>query len=131
MDLKKIHNLEKKYKDTNFYYFIIGLLIGFFIICMFNFFTHKNIFTGMSYIAFMAIFYVYCELIRIFFSSNLIRFLVSFFIFFIGLSIEMFFDGGYVDYTSFILTGFASIFISGMIVLAIIGYEHAQNKNKK
>lgn len=132
---KKLHNLIQKYKGTYSYNTIIGLLIGlsivFIIVLLKNLITHQNIFTDMSYIPFMAMFYVYCGLIRIFLSSNLSRFLVSFSILFVGLSIEMFIDGGYVDYTSFIVTGFASVFIAGMIVLAIIGYEHAQKKNQR
>lgn len=131
MGFKKLHNLINKYNKTNSYemmkWGLFGLFIAFMFVVMKNVITHQNVLTGMLYLLGFGMFFVYIWIIKVIFSSNLVRFLTSLVVIFITLSITMFFDGGYVDYTSFIVTGGASVFISGMIVLSI-GFNEKLSK---
>lgn len=112
--MKKLDNLLEK----NPLYFFLFLIILTVLFKMFlNIIQQRPIFTDIGEVFFIIGFYFVSWIIAKLFHSIYFRFFVGFIITFTYLSVEMFFDGSYVDYTSFIVTGGVAIFIATMMLL--------------
>lgn len=112
--MKKLNNLLKK----NPLYFLLFLIIlmSLFKILL-NIVQQRPIFNDIDSVFFIIGFYFVSWIIAKLFHSIYFRFFVCFIVTFTYLSVEMFFDGSYVDYTSFIVTGGVAIFITAMMLL--------------
>lgn len=114
--MKKIVDLLKK--DP--LYFLAFLVI---IIAVFNilssFVRHRPLFENIDNIVFIMAFYFVSWGMTKVTRSTVLRFLLSFILSFALFSVDMFFDGSYVDYTSFIVTGGVSLFIAAMMLIVM------------
>lgn len=112
--MKKLDNLLEK----NPLFFVLFLTILMVLFKMFlNIIQHHSAFDDMGAVFLIIGFYFVSWVIAKLFHSIYFRFFICFIVTFTYLSVEMFFDGSYVDYTSFIVTGGVAIFIAVMMLL--------------
>lgn len=123
--MKKFDNLLK----NNPLYFLLFLtfLMALFKILL-NVIQRRPIFNDIDSVFFIAGFYLVSWIITKLFHSKYVRVLAAFLVTFTYLSVEMFFDGSYVNYTSFIVTGAVAIFIAAMMSLIMNLIDSKNNR---
>lgn len=102
-----------------------------FVQMIFNLIKQRSIFQNMEGAYYVGGLYLVSWLLSKLRVSRLIRFLIAYLVSFTVLSIPMFFDGSYVNYTSFVVTGFGAIFIALMILVVIFGLNRRSGEDDK
>lgn len=123
--MKKFDKLLKNYP----LYFLLFLtfLMALFKILL-NVIQRRPIFNDIDSVFFIAGFYLVSWIITKLFHSKYVRVFAAFLATFTYLSVEMFFDGSYVNYTSFIVTGAVAIFIAAMMSLIMNLIDSKNNR---
>lgn len=123
--MKKFDKLLK----NNPLYFLLFLtfLMALFKILL-NVIQRRPIFNDIDSVFFIAGFYLVSWIITKLFLSKYVRVFAAFLVTFTYLSVEMFFDGSYVNYTSFIVTGAVAIFIAAMMSLIMNLIDSKNNR---
>ncbi|WP_439818950.1 hypothetical protein [Weissella paramesenteroides] len=123
--MKKFDDLLKN--NPSYFLIFITVLIALFKILL-NVIQHHPIFNDIDSVFFVAGFYLISWIITKLFHSKYVRFFAAFLVIFTYLSVEMFFDGSYVNYTSFIVTGAVAIFIAAMMSLIMNLIDSKNNR---
>lgn len=114
--MKKINELLKKHPLSVL--FVTAIIVG--LLKMFiNTIQRRPIYEELDGVIYIFGVYLVCWIIAKIIHNTYIRLGVVAFITFIYLSIQMFFDGSYVNFTSFIVTGGVAILIAVIIVFTI------------
>lgn len=123
--MKKFDKLLKNYP----LYFLLFLtfLMALFKILL-NVIQRRPIFNDIDSVFFIAGFYLVSWIITKLFHSKYVRVFAAFLATFTYLSVEMFFDDSYVNYTSFIVTGAVAIFIAAMMSLIMNLIDSKNNR---
>lgn len=123
--MKKFDKLLK----NNPLYFLLFLtfLMALFKILL-NAIQRRPIFNDIDSVFFIAGFYLVSWIITKLFHSKYVRVFAAFLATFTYLSVEMFFDDSYVNYTSFIVTGAVAIFIAAMMSLIMNLIDSKNNR---
>ncbi|MCT0484419.1 hypothetical protein [Weissella paramesenteroides] len=123
--MKKFDKLLK----NNPLYFLLFLtfLMALFKILL-NVIQRRPIFNDIDSVFFIAGFYLVSWIITKLFHSKYVRVFAAFLATFTYLSVEMFFDDSYVNYTSFIVTGAVAIFIAAMMSLIMNLIDSKNNR---
>lgn len=128
---KRVNMHEKfdKLLKNNPLYFLLFLtfLMALFKILL-NVIQRRPIFNDIDSVFFIAGFYLVSWIITKLFHSKYVRVFAAFLATFTYLSVEMFFDGSYVNYTSFIVTGAVAIFIAAMMSLIMNLIDSKNNR---
>ncbi|MGK4017186.1 hypothetical protein [Weissella paramesenteroides] len=93
-----------------------------------NVIQRRPIFNDIDSVFFIAGFYLVSWIITKLFHSKYVRVFAAFLATFTYLSVEMFFDDSYVNYTSFIVTGAVAIFIAAMMSLIMNLIDSKNNR---
>lgn len=123
--MKKFDNLLKNY--PLYFLLFLTLLMALFKILL-NVIQRRPIFNDIDSVFFIAGFYLVSWIITKLFHSKYVRVFAAFLVTFTYLSVEMFFDGSYVNYTSFIVTGAVAIFIAAMMSLIMNLIDSKNNR---
>lgn len=123
--MKKFDKLLK----NNPLYFLLFLtfLMALFKILL-NVIQRRPIFNDIDSVFFIAGFYLVSWIITKLFHSKYVRVFAAFLATFTYLSVEMFFDDSYINYTSFIVTGAVAIFIAAMMSLIMNLIDSKNNR---
>lgn|SRR5699024_4993233 len=118
-----LKKLDKFFKQHPFY-FLFGLAIGLILLhTLVNVIQHCPIFDEIEQIFYVIGIFLISEITAKLTHNIYIRFGVSFIVNFAYLSIQMFFDGSYVNYTSFIVTGGVAVFIALLMVWMMHSFD--------
>lgn len=112
--MKKLNEFVTKH--PLYFLFFIAIIVGLFKLFL-NIIKQRPVYEELDIIIYTFCLYFVCWIISKTVHNTYIRFCVAAFINFIYLSIQMFFDGSYVNYTSFIVTGGVAAFIAVMMVI--------------
>jgi len=117
--LKKYSQWFKTNKNKLIGKMIIIILVATIVTLTINLFKGKSILENSYSIIFLIAIFLFSLLISKYISSIWLQFVSSFVVVFILLSIQMFIDGSYVDYTSFIIIGGVALFLTFMILIIV------------
>lgn len=114
--MKKLNELLKQ--KPLYTLFVIAIVVGMIKVCT-NIIQHYPVYEELDSIIYIFGIYFICWIIVKTIHNTYIRFGVATFISFIYLNVQMFFDGSYVNYTSFIVIGVVAVLIAAIMMVVI------------
>lgn len=130
MMLKNYLNWYKANKNTLLVRLIIMLLVITVVTFAINIITAEPILKNIDFPLFVAGMYLGIWLLYKYIQQTVVQYLLAFMVAFIVLTLQMFSDGSYVDYTSFIVVAGTSAFFATIIVVIIKAEENKMEKIK-
>ncbi|MEQ7203818.1 transporter [Lactococcus lactis] len=79
----------------------------------------NSLIKNMDFVLYLSVMYLFAWLILKYIKTSLLQFLVSFIASLTVLTLQMFSDGSYADYTSFIVVGGVALFLAFMMLIVI------------
>lgn len=118
--MKKFDNLLNKHP---LYYLLFFVVLAFTFKMLLNMLQHQPLLSDMGTVFFLVGFYFASWIIAKLTHSLYLRGFLAFVISMTYLTVEMFFDGSYVDDTSLVVTSGVAIFIAAMMCLIMYSID--------
>ena len=128
--LKNYIDWFKNNQNTPIVRMLIMISVTIFVTLILNWVKGTSLTSNVDYIVCLIIMYSGALFMNRYIHYTWIQFTLSFFVVFIILTIQMFSDGSYVDYTSFIVTDGVALFMAFMMLL-VTKYFSKLNRLKK
>ena len=117
--LKNYINWLKKNRNKPVFRMIFIVLVVTFTTLTINIIQGDSILQNMDFTLLLIGMYGYILLLQKYIHQIWLQFLISFIVAFIIFTLQMFSDGSYVDYTSFIVVGGVALFLAFIMVVLI------------
>ena len=116
---KKYLNWFRANKNKPIGKMIIIILIATILTLAINLIKGNSLIKNMDFVLYLSVMYLFAWLILKYIKTSLLQFLVSFIASLTVLTLQMFSDGSYADYTSFIVVGGVALFLAFMMLIVI------------